>query len=256
MARLLGLLLTLLTLYCSDAKLSVTKAWLSDPSEQKKDISALLRPTEVKNSALQNHITLTSEERQVFEGIGGSFMRAGAKVLNQMPPEVQEDILLDLFDQGDRGARFTVGKVPIAATDFGVPVWYSYAEEEQDESMPDFSIDYDLDEKEGFVPYVKRASKIVGKPVRLEATMDYAPGWMLNTSTPLPQPDLNSTYLGHLANYFLKYTQEMEKNGAPVEYLSMFNENLDSYMFASYENCPRPSRQSRGTSIQENTRCS
>lgn len=164
-------------------------------------------------------------------------MRAGAKVLNQMPPETQEDILQDLFDQGDRGARFTVGKVPIAATDFAPPKWYSYADEEQDESMPDFSIDYDLDEKEGFIPYVKRATEIVGKNVRLEATMDYAPDWMLNTSTPLPEPDLNSTYLGHLANYFLKYTQAMEANGAPIEFLSMFNENLDSYMFASYETC-------------------
>ena len=92
-------------------------------------------------------------------------MRAGAKVLNQMPPETQEDILQDLFDQGDRGARFTVGKVPIAATDFAPPKWYSYADEEQDESMPDFSIDYDLDEKEGFIPYVKRATEIVGKNV-------------------------------------------------------------------------------------------
>ncbi len=237
MVRLLLLMLTLSTLYRSDAKISVKKAWLSDPSEQKKDITALLRSLQAKDSALENYITLTSEERQVFEGIGGSFMRAGAKVLNQMPPEVQDDILQDLFDQGDRGARFTLGKVPIAATDFGVPVWYSYAEEEQDESMPDFSIDYDLDEKEGFIPYVKRASKIVGQNIRLEATMDYAPHWMLNTSTPLPEPDLNSTYLGHLANYFLKYTQAMEAHGTPIEYLSMFNENLDSYMFASYETC-------------------
>ena len=140
------LICLIITLASCEAKLNVVKAWLSDPSEQKKDISALLRPTEVKNSALENHIMLTTEQRQVFEGIGGSFMRAGAKVLNQMPPETQEDILQDLFDQGDRGARFTVGKVPIAATDFAPPKWYSYADEEQDESMPDFSI-IDLDER-------------------------------------------------------------------------------------------------------------
>ena len=58
-----------------------------------------------------------NQEKQVFDGIGGSFMRAGAKLLNSMPSNVQNDILRDLFHP-DRAA-FTVGKVPIGATDFG-----------------------------------------------------------------------------------------------------------------------------------------
>ena len=233
-AKFILLIVTIYTIG-ANAKLSVLRAHLSDPHEQRQDITDLLHMEKVGKNDIPNHISVSSEERQVFEGIGGSFMRAGAEVLNKMPPDTQESIMQDLFNQKS-GARFTLGKVPIAATDFGVPIWYDYAEREQDASLPNFSIDYDLDEEKGFVPLVKRAAKIIGKNVRLEATMDYAPHWMLNTSTPLPQPDLNSTYLAHLATYFLKYSQEMEKNGAPIEYLSMFNELLDSYMYTSLQN--------------------
>ena len=68
--------------------------------------------------------------------------------LNELPAKQQESLLHDLFDPVD-GARFTVGKIPIAATDFGIPEWYTYADEPQDESLPNFSIEKDLDYKMG-----------------------------------------------------------------------------------------------------------
>merc|ERR1711871_459706 len=216
----------------------VLNAVLSTPTEQLKDIthSGDVVVSKNSNKPLENHLLVkTSTKRQIFEGIGGSFMRGGAHVLNKMPEEKQEAILNDLFDQKD-GARFTVGKVPIGPTDFGGPVWYSYAEEPQDSSLPYFSIEKDLEPDQGFIPYVRRASEVIGKNVRLEATLDYAPHWMLNDSTPLPQPDMNSTFLAHLATYYLKYSQAMAEHGAPLEYISLFNEVLDSYMFTSYQN--------------------
>lgn len=96
-------------------------------------------------------------------------MRAGASLLNQMPSEVQEQMLVDLFDK-EKGAAFTLGKIPIGATDFGIPEWYTYADEPQDKTLPLFSIDHDLDEQEGFIPYVLRAFDVAGEPLRLEAT--------------------------------------------------------------------------------------
>ena len=218
--------------------IEILSAVLSTPHEQLKDVTGTGDVVVSKGSdaTLENHLLVKTEtKRQVYEGIGGSFMRAGAHVLNKMPEDKQEQILHDLFDQED-GARFTVGKVPIGPTDFGGPTWYSYAEEPQDSSLPSFSIEKDLEPEHGFIPFVRRASKVIGKPVRLEATLDYAPHWMLNDSTPLPEPDMNSTYLAHLATYYLKYSQAMAEHGAPIEYLSLFNEVLESYMFTSYQN--------------------
>lgn len=212
----------------------------------------------------ENLITINPhEKRQVFEGMGGSFMRAGATILNAMPGDVQENIIQDLFHPTE-GAQFTVGKVPIGATDFGVPYWYTYADVPQSEDLPLFSIRHDLEPKQGIVPYVKRAalmaqrenrddallgaeacktssskncssSKLHQGSLRLQATMDYPPDWMLNTSTPLPGADLNATLLSSLANYYLKYAQAMADNGVPVEYISLFNEVTDSYTNASYD---------------------
>jgi O-glycosyl hydrolase len=236
MIRALSLVAVLLLVANSADALKVKNVVISDPTEQRKDITEdVVVRKQSEDEILENHVTVTDVKRQKFEGIGGSFMRAGAHVLNQMPEDKQEAILDDLFNQ-DTGARFTVGKVPIGPTDFGGPNWYSYAEEEQDVSLPLFSIEKDLEPEHGFIPYVKRASEVIGKNVRLEATLDYAPHWMLNATTPLPEPDLNSTYLAHLATYYLKYSQAMADNGAPIEYLSMFNEVLDSYMYTSYQN--------------------
>lgn len=55
-----------------------------------------------------------SKRFQRFDGVGGSFMRAGATVLNQMPSDVQANILRDLFHP-EQGAGFAIAKVPIAA---------------------------------------------------------------------------------------------------------------------------------------------
>ena len=64
--------------------------------------------------------------------------------------------------------------------------------------------------------------KIAGhNKITLEATMD----WL---STPLPKADLNVTTLN-----YLNYLQAFSHNGIELKYLSLFNENPDSYTAAS-----------------------
>lgn len=185
-----------------------------------------------------NSITLDpSRKFQVFDGVGGSFMRAGATVLNKMPEAVQEDILRDLFHP-EHGAGFILGKVPIGATDFGVPEWYTYADEPtpDDSSLPQFSVKIDLDDQQGVIPFVQRAQRMAGRPLRLEATLDYLPAWLMDNTVALPSADLNTTLLPSIATYYLKYSQAMHENHVPIEFMSLFNELTDSYMTASYEN--------------------
>jgi hypothetical protein len=57
-----------------------------------------------------------SHSGQVYDGVGGSFLRSGSINLNLMPKPVQEEILDHLFHP-TKGARFTIGKVPIAGSD-------------------------------------------------------------------------------------------------------------------------------------------
>ena len=56
------------------------------------------KTTETSGDVLEIFPTTTYQK---FDGIGGSFMRAGAKLLDEMPENVQENILHDLFDQNE-----------------------------------------------------------------------------------------------------------------------------------------------------------
>lgn len=182
---------------------------------------------------------LPDQKLQQFDGLGGSFMRGGAQVLNAMPETVQHDILTDLFDQ-HKGAAFAIGKVPIGACDFGVPTWYTYADTPQEEDLPLFSLQHDIINDDGsnaaYIPYVQAAQRVAGRPLRLEATLDYLPQWMLNSTVGLPAAELNTTLYSAIANYYYKYATHMAAHGVPVEFMSLFNELTDSYMNASYEN--------------------
>ncbi len=179
------------------------------------------------DSASSTHVCLSSMDAlgQEIDGFGGSFMRAGAGLLNQMSSGTQDGVLEALFDP-ESGAGLTLGKVPIGATDFGVPVWYTYAD------VPgNFSIAHDLHGDAAVLPFVKRAQNWTkGAPLWLQATMDYPPDYMMNTTTPFPHPILNSSMYGQLAQYYLNASLAYAANGVPIRYLSMFNEPYSSYV--------------------------
>jgi O-glycosyl hydrolase len=225
----------------STSNLSPITVFLSDDQGarlQKQEGSIHWESRDDAKVPLKNSVTLDPTQRyQAFDGVGGSFMRSGATVLNKMPPQVQQDILRDLFHP-QQGAGFVLGKVPVGATDFGVPEWFTYADTPtpEDINLPEFSIKIDLDEQQGVIPFVQRAQKMAGRPLRLEATLDYLPGWMMDSTVALPSADLNTTLLPAIANYYLKYAAAMRANNVPLEFMSLFNELTDSYMTASYEN--------------------
>jgi O-glycosyl hydrolase len=88
----------------------------------------------------------------------------------------------------------------------------------------------------GFIPYVKRASHISNRAIRLQATLDYYPSWMLaGGAKGLPSPDLNATLMTTIGNYYLKFVEAINQEGLQLDYLSLYNELTSSYMNASYD---------------------
>jgi len=164
-----------------------------------------------------NSITVKREKLfQRIDGFGGSFLRSGALVINTLPQEQRESLFNALFSTAAGGAGFSVGKVPIGATDFS-PLgfapnntkWWSY----QETPESSFSLGPDLEEGGGIVGYVSQAQKKLqegsegGRRLRLQAILDYPPHWMFNTTTPLPEADVNVTLYPELAQYYLDYAQ-------------------------------------------------
>lgn len=157
--------------------------------------------------------------RQQMDGFGATFLEAGMICLRALDKPQQDAVLAALFDPVN-GAGFSAMKTPIAATDFmSAGGWYTYDDTPGDTGMKNFSIARDL-KLDGLIPFIRRARQY-GKFV-LQAPMDYPPDWMLMDVA--KNQDVNEKYFDALALYYLRYVQEYEKNGVPIDYVSLFNE--------------------------------
>jgi glucosylceramidase len=156
---------------------------------------------------------------QKIVGFGASFLEAGLICLNSLAPAEQEAVLRALFDP-KAGAGFSAMKTTIAGTDFmAAGPWYTYDDTPADVELKHFSIARDL-APNGSLTFIQRARQY-GHFV-LQAPMDYPPDWMLYDVN--KRQDVDPKYYDALAHYYLKYIQEYQKHGVPIDYLSLFNE--------------------------------
>jgi glucosylceramidase len=156
---------------------------------------------------------------QTIAGFGASMLEAGMVCLNTLPAAEQERVLQMLFDP-ERGAGFSAMKTPLAGTDFtsGGP-WYTYDETPGDVELKHFSLARDTGPT-GMITFIERARKH-GRFV-LQAPMDYPPDWMLYDVK--QRQDVDPKYYDALAHYYLRYLQGYEQHGITIDYLSLFNE--------------------------------
>ena len=191
--------------------------------------------------------TSKSARRQKIDGVGGSFLRSGAIVLNLMSPPQQEKILEALFHP-EKGAGFRLGKVPMTATDF-MPKSYESADHfyTYEDERGAFSVRAEL-AVNGTIDYIRRAQAAAGRRILLEAPMDYVPAWMLNATevdpaSPFVYASVNRTLFPRLASYFLDFAMQFKAHGAELEYLCAWNE--PSYFFPP--NAPRTADNNHGS---------
>jgi glucosylceramidase len=160
-----------------------------------------------------------NKKDQEIIGFGASLLEAGMICLNSLPPDRQEKVLESLFDPA-KGAGFSAMKTVIAATDFmSAGPFYTYDDHPGDVAMKFFSIQRDLGPN-GLITYIRRA-RGYGSFV-LQAPMDYPPDWMLFDVH--KNQDVDPRYFDALAQYYLHYLREYEKQGVFIDYLSLFNE--------------------------------
>ncbi len=157
---------------------------------------------------------------QRIDGFGASFLEAGMICANTLAPQAKEQLFQSLFDTIS-GAGFSVMKSPMAGNDFmSAGDWYTYNDTPGDLEMKNFSIARDL-EPNGLIPYI-RAAKKYGH-FMIQSPMDYPPDWMIKDTTRNKQ-DVEENYFPALAKYYLRYIQEYEKQGIPIDYISLLNE--------------------------------
>lgn len=111
-------------------------------------------------------------ELQAWHGFGGTFAEAGWDVLQAVDAADRVRALRLLFDRSD-GAGFTIGRIPIGASDYALDR-YSLAPVPDDYAMEHFSIERD---RRLLIPFI-RAALAVNPDLVLWASPWSPPPWM------------------------------------------------------------------------------
>jgi len=176
---------------------------------------------------------------QTIEGIGGAFNEIGGEALLASSKKDQKALMKQLFS--DEGAGFTFCRTAIGASDFGIDA-YSYSMVADDYSMEHFSIDRD---KKYVLPYIKSALKenpdltVFGSPWSPPGWMKES-GYMIGLKEPNNNIKNDPKVFKAYANYFVKYVQEYQKAGVPIDRICIQNENDAN---TKYPSCTFPAKQ-------------
>jgi len=171
-------------------------------------------------------VTVGTTEAQSWEGFGGAFNEMGWKYL-MMLSEADRALAIKLLF-GDDGARFTMGRIPMGASDYAIER-YSLNETANDTAMASFSI---MKDKMYLIPYVK-AAQAVRPDIYFWASPWTPPTWM--KSGPFQAGNVASNFDGGTmksddaileahANYFVKFVQAYGAEGIKIKTVAPQNE--------------------------------
>jgi len=126
----------------------------------------------VKSNCKYDIIVNPQKSYQTIEGFGSCFNELGWQSLNSLNEAQRNSILSELYAP-NKGANFTLGRMPVASNDFSIN-YYSYDETDGDFDMKNFSIAHD---KSTLLPFIKAAMRFQPK-LKLWASPWCPPKWM------------------------------------------------------------------------------
>jgi len=154
---------------------------------------------------------------QTIDGFGGCFNELGWIALGKATQADREQVLSALF--GDDGCAFTMGRLPIGASDFALD-WYSLDETPGDLELKDFSIARD---QKCLIPFVK-AALAVRPALRCWGSAWSPPAWMkTNNNYSKGSIKWEPPVLRSYANYLARWVEAYRAEG--VNIFAVFTQN-------------------------------
>tara|TARA_B100000809_G_scaffold266516_1_gene329614 strand:- start:2698 stop:4158 length:1461 start_codon:yes stop_codon:yes gene_type:complete len=165
----------------------------------------------------------SNTEYQEMDGFGYSLTGGSALHLNKMSSAARSGLLNELFGQGENGIGVSYLRISIGASDLDVaPFSYNDLEQgETDVDMQQFSISED---KKNLIPVLNEILKI-NPTIKILGSPWSPPTWM-KTNQNTKGGSLKSEYYEAYAKYFVKYVQEMAKEGVTIDAITVQNEPL------------------------------
>ncbi len=163
--------------------------------------------------------TITLNPAKTFQeilGFGAAFTDAACYTFNRLSPAEREPLFHELFHPTAMGLN--VCRTCVGSSDYATKV-YSYDEGEPDPELTRFSIAHD---KEYILPMLREARR-VNPELFLFASPWSPPGWMKANRSMLGG-NMRREFMPSYANYFLKFLQEYENEGVPIQAITVQNE--------------------------------
>lgn len=202
----------------SDIDVWLTKA---DETIKLQKQSSVLSFTTNSNS-YQNIEVNPSKTYQTIDGFGYTLTGGSVEVINQLSSAKKEALLQELFGNGENSIGVSYLRLSIGASDLNSFV-FSYDDlpaGQTDVTLSQFSLSKD----QALVDMLKKILTI-NPNIKIIATPWSPPVWMKDNGNSIGG-SLKPEYYGVYAQYFVKYIQEMKKNGITIDAVTPQNEPL------------------------------
>jgi glucosylceramidase len=180
-------------------------------------------PYEMKEKIHTDHPSVslvvdTSFTYQTILGFGGAFTEAAGHTFSRLSKSHQEKIIKAYFDP-EEGLGYTLGRVSIHSSDFGLGN-YTYIDE-GDETLSSFDISRDHNY---VLPFIDQAEKAAGQKIKLLASPWSPPAWMKRNNEMNNGGKLKDKYRALWAKYFVKFIDAYTALGKHIFAVTVQNE--------------------------------
>ncbi|MBV5311952.1 MAG: glucosylceramidase [Prolixibacteraceae bacterium] len=198
--------------------------WMTSPVRQilfkEQNVSLKFGTQNAQHPVIDVNESTTYQE---MDGFGYTLTGGSAIWINKMDKPSRASLLKELFATDGANIGVSYLRISIGASDLSDKVftYNDLASGETDTELKKFKIDY---ERTDLIPVLKEilainpAIKILGSPWS-------APSWMKDNNDSRGG-SLKPEYFGVYANYFVKYIQEMAKEGITIDAVTIQNEPL------------------------------
>ncbi|MBC7744277.1 MAG: glucosylceramidase [Flavobacterium sp.] len=213
------------TISCNLFKKTAEKNfWLTNPDQsflfqkQTKDFKS------VKYNNLLPAITINSDETfQTIDGFGFTLTGGSALVINRMDSLSRNKLLKNLFCTNSNNIGISYLRLSIGSSDLDdhVFTYNDLPEGETDTAMLKFSLDPD---RRNLIPLLKEILAI--NPDILILSSPWSPPVWMKTNKNSKGGSLLLEYYSAYAKYFIRYIEEMKKEGVRIDAITIQNEPL------------------------------
>lgn len=171
-------------------------------------------------------VTVTVNENKSLQslyGYGASLTHSSAYLLEQEGAEnIATQVLEELF--GESGARFSLVRIPIGASDYIEGDNFFTCDDLCDNSV-DINLEHFTLENDIHLISVLKKIIAINKNIQIIACPWSAPAWMKNNGS-LIGGELKEEYYSTYADYLVKFIESYKEEGIDISYLSLVNEPM------------------------------